>query len=138
MKFYVRDDDGTEYDVEEIDEGIVESPDEESPEEIHDDALLPDEIAALKRLAGVADKLLALIGDETHDADEEEEFVEEEEPGLSEEEEEIIDTDRRHSRDSKHSFGTIETRRTTTDPAEKHMLEVEESWAKRYNNGGEK
>ena len=57
-KFYVRDADGEEYEVEEVEE--VEELDE-GKNEVTEPALTADEIAALKKLAKVADRLIATI-----------------------------------------------------------------------------
>lgn len=121
-KFYVKDDDGKNYMVEEMDEDLVEN---ESTEETHDvdvAGLSNEELDALKRLASVADKLIAMAT--TVDNVEETES------------EEVIDTDEESedlgvkNRDSKKSFGSIERK------VEKDSVDVQESivdaWTKRY------
>ena len=55
-KYHVVDDDGSEYQVEEFDDDVIEEQDVNT--------LSDDEIEALKRLASVADKLLAKLNDE--------------------------------------------------------------------------
>ena len=127
-KFYVRDADGEEYEVEEINECH-----DDEIAEATETALTADEIAALKRLAGVADKILATLetSDETtQDPDEtlKDEDVEEEEKMEDEEKtEEVIET---KTRDSRRSFGAIEKRKAVVDDS--LNTDIDDAWAKRY------
>ena len=117
-KFYVRDADGEEYEVEEVEE--VEEVDEldEDKNEVTEPALTADEIAALKKLAEVADRLIATV--ETA----EEEPVADEEP--EEKTEEVIET---KTNDSMRSFGAIETKKVVDEAIDNG---VDDAWTKRY------
>lgn len=87
-KFYVKDDEGSTYAVEEVTEAPAEEP--VVDEEPMSAGLSDEEIDALRRLAAVADQLISMC--QTTDADPEEmeeEKVEDEDPI----EEEIVDTD---------------------------------------------
>ena len=108
-KFYVRDADGEEYEVEEVEEGT---------NEVTEIALTADEIAALKKLAKVVDKLIATV--ETA----EEEPVTDEEP--EEKTEEVIET---KTNDSMRSFGAIETKKVVDEAIDNG---VDDAWTKRY------
>ena len=127
-KFYVRDADGEEYEVEEINE----CHDDETMEAT-ETALTADEIAALKRLAGVADKLLATLetsDEETQDPDEtlkDEDVGEEEKMEDEEKTEEVIET---KTCDSRRSFGAIEKRKAVVDDS--LNTDIDDAWAKRY------
>ena len=141
MKYRIKDEDGKEVIVEEMNDEEIEKVVDEEPitEEPTSEALSPEEISALKRLAGVADKLVAMC-EETTDAleeiqpeeaeEDEEEMVEDEEENP---EEEIIDT---KAHDSKKSFGAIEKKKTSVDDSIDDDLEIANAWAKRY--GGAK
>lgn len=132
MKFNVRDENGKEYEVEEV-EAVKKTDDEDETKKpltntCTDDALSPEEIASLKKLAGIADKLCALV-DTTTDEEEEEEEIEDE----GEQIEEVIDTDEpKKAKDSiKKSAGAIEKKKIKTDDS---IVEddVAAAWAKRY------
>ena len=132
MKFNVRDENGKEYEVEEI-EAVKKTDDEDETKNpltntCTDDALSPEEIASLKKLAGIADKLYALV-DTTTDEEEEEEEIEDE----GEQIEEVIDTDEpKKAKDSiKKSAGAIEKKKIKTDDG---IVEddIAAAWAKRY------
>ena len=114
-KFYVRDADGEEYEVEEVEE--VEELDE-GKNEVTESALTADEIAALKKLAEVADRLIATV--ETA----EEEPIADEEP--EEKTEEVIET---KTNDSMRSFGAIETKKVVDEAIDNG---VDDAWTKRY------
>ena len=142
-KYFIVDSDGEEYTVEERDEEEVVEEKVEEP--IADEGLSEEEIAALKKLAAVADKLIGMI--ETSDACgkdeevEEEEIVDEDEEVVDEDiDEEVIDTDEelrkdsKKRRDSKSSVGAIERKRVRQDDS--LTDEVADAWAKRY--GGNK
>lgn len=132
MKFNVRDENGKEYKVEEVEE-VKKTDDEDETKKpltntCTDDALSPEEIASLKKLAGMADKLCALV-DTTTDEEEEEEEIEDE----GEQIEEVIDTDEpKKAKDSiKKSAGAIEKKTIKTgDSVEED--DVSAAWAKRY------
>ena len=136
-KFFVRDADGEEYEVEEIkechDDDVIEevSETEEQPE-----ALTNEEIAALKRLAAVADRLLSTVNTEDEDPemidDEDEEKDIADEEVTEEKKEEVVDTTK--TRDSRKSFGAIEKRKATVDDS--LNTDIDDAWAKRY--GGRK
>lgn len=150
-KYRVTDEDGNALTVEELetsDEDIVEEPTKD------EEPLTSEEIAALRRLASVADKLIEMtnnnVGDEDEEPitdEEEEEDVttdedEDEEEVVIDSEEEVIDTDensveeeivKKTSHDSKKGFGSIEKKKTELgDSALDHELEVAAAWAKRY------
>ena len=132
-KFFVRDADGEEYEVEEIkechDDDVIEevSETEEQPE-----ALTKEEIVALKRLAAVADRLLSTVNTEDEDPetldDEDEEKDIGDEEVTEEKKEEVIDTTK--TRDSRKSFGAIEKRKATVDDS--LNTDIDDAWAKRY------
>ena len=132
-KFFVRDADGEEYEVEEIkechDDDVIEeiSETEEQPE-----ALTNEEIAALKRLAAVADRLLSTVKAEDEDPetldDEDEEKDIGDEEVTEEKKEEVVDTTK--TRDSRKSFGAIEKSKATVDDS--LNTDIDDAWAKRY------
>ena len=111
-KFYVRDADGEEYEVEEVEEL------DEGKNEVTEPALTADEIAALKKLAEVADRLIATL--ETA----EEEPIADEEP--EENTEEVIET---KTNDSMRSFGAIERKKVVDETIDN---DVDDAWTKRY------
>ena len=111
-KFYVRDADGEEYEVEEVEEL------DEGKNEVTEPALTADEIAALKKLAEVADRLIATL--ETA----EEEPIADEEP--EEKTEEVIET---KTNDSMRSFGAIERKKVVDETIDN---DVDDAWTKRY------
>lgn len=136
MKFNVRDEDGKEYEVEEVEE-VKKTDDEDETKKpltntcTDEDGLSPEEIAALKKLAGMADKLCALVNTTTDEEVEEEEEEEIEDEG--EQIEEVIDTDElKKAKDSiKKSAGAIEKKTIKTgDSIEEDDVAV--AWAKRY------
>lgn len=102
-----------------------------------DDSLSSEEIASLKQLAAVADKLIGLVNttDENEIEDEEEEEIEEIEDEEEEQIEEVIDTSKMKTADSiKKSATAIEKKIKTDDSLETDA--VSNAWAKRY--GGNK
>lgn len=129
-KYYIRDDDDQEYEVIETE---VEEPVDEPVTDEGIEALSEEDIAALKMLASVADKLVALIHDEPVEEPVEEEEVDEDivedadEEIEEEKEEEVIDT---RKCDSKKSFGALEKRTKTADSD--LTDDVADAWAKRY------
>ena len=131
-KYRIIDEDGDRYEVEEVETEEVKAPETtEDPVEDDDSALSDEEIRALKRLAGVADKLVSLVAEAQatdKDTDEDEEMIEEDK-------EEIIDTDEEELKkptcDSKKSFGAIEKPVKTVDSLDAD-LDIAAAWAKRY------
>ena len=131
-KYRIIDEDGDRYEVEEVETEEVKTPDTcEDPVKDDDSVLSDEEIRALKRLAGVADKLVSLVAEAQatdEDTDEDEEMIEEDK-------EEIIDTDEEELKkptcDSKKSFGAIEKPVKTTDSIDAD-LDIAAAWAKRY------
>lgn len=145
-KYKIRDEDGNVMTVEE--EEVKEK--DACTEQIKDDemSLTSDEITALKSLAGVADKLMALLNKDVADDGEEvekksqvvkKESDDGEEETEEDDEEEIIDTDEdveeaivKKTTDSRHSVGAIERRQKTTDSDFDKEDEIAQAWAKRY------
>ena len=131
-KYRIIDEDGDRYEVEEVETEEVKAPETtEDPVKDDDSVLSDEEIRALKRLAGVAEKLVSLVAEAQatdEDPDEDEEMIEEDK-------EEIIDTDEEELKkptcDSKKSFGAIEQPVKTTDSLDAD-LDIAAAWAKRY------
>ena len=143
MKFFVKDEDNETFEVEEIEE----TPAKEVTTEVEakDEALSAEEIAALKKLAAVADKLIGMCTTSDEDEDDNDNDVDadvdvdddEDEDGK----EEVLDTDEDDdkvikSRDSKKSFGSIEKKRKAISTVDSQQASIAEAWAKRY--GGNK
>ena len=135
MRFKIRDKNGKEFNVEEIEE-VKDEPLTEACDD--DEGLSSEEIASLKQLAAVADKLIGLVNtttDEDEIEDEEEEEIEEIEDEEKEQIEEVIDTSKKKTADSiKKSATAIEKKIKTDDSLDKDA--VSDAWAKRY--GGNK
>lgn len=132
-KKYIIHDGDDDYIVSELEENEDIDVDQ-TPVETSGVALTDEEIAALKGLAAVAPKLMALVNT-TEEEPEEIEEIEETEDACKdkdevEEKEEVIET-----RDSKKSFGSIERKRKT-NVDDSLVDEISEAWAKRY--GGNK
>lgn len=131
-KYRIIDEDGDRYEVEEVETEEVKAPETtEDPVKDDDSVLSDEEIRALKRLAGVAEKLVSLVAEAQatdEDTDEDEEMIEEDN-------EEIIDTDEEELKkptcDSKKSFGAIEKPVKTVDSIDAD-LDIAAAWAKRY------
>lgn len=130
-KYYIKDDDDQEYEV-------IETEVEEEPkvEDEGVEALSEEDIAALKMLASIADKLAALVSEneapaeepiEEEEVVEEEDVVEDEEEFVEEKKEEVVDTCKK---DSKSSFGALEKRTKANDEAIVDDISI--AWAKRY------
>lgn len=128
-KFHVKDDEGNEYVVEE------QSTSSSEPT-LSQLELSQDDIVSLKKLALMADKLLALCeqqddGEKIPEKDPEEQI--EQDSKEQETNEEVVNTDK--VGDSKASFGSIQKKKKAQD-----SVDIEESiaqaWAKRY--GGNK
>lgn len=143
-KYKIHDEDGNVMTVEE--EEVKEK--DACSENIDDDmSLTSEEIAALKSLAGVAGKLLALLdkdaakeeGEKKSQVAKETSDDEEEIEESSDDDEEIIDTDEgveeaivKKTTDSKRSVGAIEKHKKTIDSAFDREDEIAQAWAKRY------
>ena len=95
----------------------------------------PEEIDALKKLAAVADKLVALVDvkdeDPITDEDEDEDKDVKNEGEDKDDDEEVIDTDKVKTGDSiKSSATSIEKRTKTVDAVEED--DISAAWAKRF------
>lgn len=137
MKFHIIDEDGKRFEVEELENKEVEEVKDEDEEVMEHVELTTDEIAALKKLAAVADKLIGLT--DVHDKDEMHEDLEDEDEVHYEEkedEEEVIDTDEdmKGCRDSKSSATSTERRKASFDDSFT-VNEIDDAWSKRYNGG---
>ena len=142
-KYIIRDEDGKEYEVTETkDEEIEKVGDDDLPHEgVHDDdTLAPEEITALKRLAGVADKLIALIAAKDEEPTSTEDEGMEETLGDDEEEiekkdcgddgEEVIET---KTGDSKSAVGSLrKTKDSKVDDALNRENAIADAWSKYY------
>ena len=136
MKFNVRDEDGNEFEVEEV----MTQPDTDNcgalpqnePAKASDDELSAEEIASLKKLASVAEKLISLIPTEnaepaaTGDEDEDEN---------EDDDETVIETGdcgaMPAKKDSlKKSVGANETKTRADDSINEDVVSA--AWAKRY------
>lgn len=114
-KFYVRDADGEEYEVEEVEEL------DEGNNKVTEPALTADEIAALKKLAEVADRLIATV-----ETAEEEPVADKKDKKTEKKTEEVIET---KTNDSMRSFGAIETKKVVDEAIDN---DVDDAWTKRY------
>lgn len=138
MKFNVRDEDGKEYKVEEIEE--VKKDEDETTKPLTntdaDETLSPEEIVALKKLAGIVDKLCALVDVTDEDKNEDDEIDDEDEEVKGEQIEEVIDTDEmKKAKDSiKKSVGAIESKKVKANDVLEDDISL--AWMKRY--GGNK
>ena len=133
-KYRVKDADGEQYEIEEI-----ETMDEEVEETEFEEVVEPltnEEIASLRELAARAHELLALLDTAEDDVvDEEVDEVEEtdintyDEEGeeVEEDEEKVIDV---KSCDSKKSIGAIERNKTKVDDSLDD--DISSAWAKRF------
>ena len=139
-KYHVIDEDGSEYQVEELDEELVEEQEEIEDDEPIINSLSNEELEALKKLAAVADKLVALTETKDSDMDEDNLVDEDEDEELEdsdEDKEEVIDTDEEEkgktpTHDSKKSFGSLEVKRRKTIEDSSLVDEISDAWAKRY------
>jgi len=146
MKFKIKDENGKEFEVEEVaeqDEGCGGEPGKK-PEDVHDDegsALTPEEIASLKELAAMAPALKKLleVEEKEHAATSEGE-QHDEEPDADEAKEEVIDTDPEEEpgkvKDSiSKAAGKVEKKQVSDSNNMDACLEVEDAWTKRFNGG---
>lgn len=138
MKFHIKDEDGKDYTVEEIIEKETQDEDiEEKTETVEKMELSDEEIKALKSLAAVSDKLIALVSEQTTDEDttkETEEIEEDEDEDIIEDEDEnedmketVITT---KSCDSKKSFGSLEKSKKVIDDS--LADDISAKWQERY------
>ena len=139
-RFKLTDEDGSEYDVKEIDEDTVSETEKSEEKQLHDDdTLSADEIVALKKLAGVADKLVALIpveeAEHANDEDVDEDEIVDENKACDEDEptkkEEVVET---KSHDSiQKSVGKPGKKITdSSNDLDAHELEIENAWTNMY------
>ena len=139
-KYIVKDtDEGLEVIENDEEEVRIDEPtaDEGEPENLDDDCgLTPEEVQALKGLAAIAPKLVALIN--TTDSDEEEEIADEDEEEINdddeeESDEEVLDTEEvdKPTHDSKKSIGAIQ-KKSKTDDSIDTADDIDSAWAKRY------
>lgn len=142
MKFNVRDENGKEFEVEEVEEKDETAAGElpkNTPAQTSDSELTPEEITALKSLASVADKLVALVkGDATDDCGDDP-MLDEDEDGDEDEDAEVVvktgdSKPAKKATDAKKSIGAIERKPDVRDSVEADP--VADAWAKRY--GGHK
>lgn len=144
MKFFVTDED-KKYEVKEIEKVDDEDEIVECASTKDEESLTAKELTALRALAKVADKLVALVSDEeSDDEEEEEESIEEvtDDEEELEEKEEVVDTDEdedkevKKAKDSKSSFGKIEKpRKVVNDSDDDKQIAIADAWTKRYNGG---
>ena len=139
MKFHVKDDDGKDYIVEELEEEKVIPP--ETVEDDEDETLSAEDIKSRRELLTVAPRLMDLLKeeykehaeDEDEDKDEYEEEIIEDDDEEIEKKEEILET---KSHDSKKAYGSIEKiKKAYVDDSLTDS--VSDAWAKRYNGGRE-
>ncbi len=136
MKFYVKDECGENYVVEEVEEKEVH--DDEFEPEKEKPSLTDEEILALKKLALSTDKLLALLADiKDEDADtgddegmDPKEIMDEDSEKDDEEDEEKED---KKVKDSKSSFGSLEKqKKVVKDSSIDRDTAIADAWSKRY------
>lgn len=129
-KYYVTDESGDKYTVEEELDEVTKDEDEPDMDPVptsDEAALTDDEIVALKKLAAVAEKLLAKVEPEVTDEDNDDEEV-------LDEDEEILDTEEDievKATDSKKSFGAISSKKKAKDSMN-DAISIEDAWQKRY------
>lgn len=133
MKFFIKDEDGKQYEVEEVVEETNTVEDEET--------LSVEDISALKKLASVADKLVALATTTDSDADEDIDNENDDDDlrdsdDDDDNDEKVVTTDSK-SKDAKRSVGAIEKKSKIADSSLNENYEIEQAWAKRFNGGKE-
>lgn len=135
-KFRIKDEDGSVYEVETVEEEKTPgTTDKEIKKECEDEeGLAPEEIEALKRLAAHADELIALITKNDSKDDKDEEELKDSDEKVIDTDEEVIDTDEEaKGKDYKTSVGSLLNKKRTNDS---HVidsaLDIENAWAKRY------
>lgn len=129
--FRIKDEDGAEYKVEEVEEqDACETKDEVTP-------LSEEEITALRKLLPHIDKLVTLTEVKTEDTTDLPEDKLNDEDDLDEEdldaekEEEVVDTDKIH--DSKKSVGSLEKRKVVANDSVDVQDDINTAWTKRYS-----
>lgn len=147
MKFRITDDYGENFEVEEIkddemleEEEIHDDFEESQEEEIHDEETLsPEDIAKLKGLIGVADKLMALVATNDEEEIEEDETITDDDEVVEEEvdetigdddieeEEEVIDT-----APISDSIGSMEKKSRKAKDSTDHQVEIANAWSENY------
>lgn len=134
-KFRITDDEGNNYEVEEIEEVQDEEKEFKDDELSEGMSLTQDEIISLKELAAKAPEILALLNNNVVDAKEEEVKDEDKEEKVEDEDEEVIDSEdvkeKNKAKDSKKSYGSIETKYSVNDSIDAED-EIANAWAKRY------
>ena len=130
-KFIIKDETGKQYDITEqcIDEEPAPEEETPTPEIKDEEGLSSEEIAALKKLAASADKLIALITDEEPEAPEIKDEEEPKEPIADEEE--VIDTEPVEAKDSVGSIGT--KAKDSSIKVVDSQLDIADAWNKRFN-----
>ena len=162
-KYYITDEDGDSYEIEEVD--AIENSEETPDNNVEDDEtrdFSSEEIVLLKKLLKCAPNIFKMFEGKEEVSDEEE--IDEEEKQEKEEKEEVEDCDgssdeeiydsdeieeeeeveekvddsckKKMKTDSKKSFGSIEKRNKISDSTDEHELDIAAAWAKRY--GGNK
>lgn len=146
-KYRVTDAEGNVTEVEELDEEVTDPVTEPAgiATEQHDDdgVLSADEIAAVKKLAAVADKLVALLPTEpTSDEDEDDKLKNDDDDDVCDDDvtdpEKLLDTDEDKKAslgDSKKSLGAIARKATHIDDEAVHAQSVDDAWNRRFNGG---
>lgn len=134
-KFLITDEDGKDYNVEEVETKEESTTKDEASE------LTSDEIESLKKLAANADKLIALLEIEKEEHKDETDVLDEDEDKtetdveIDADKEDVVDTDKLKSTcDSKRSIGAIE-RKHSNDSIDVQD-EIAIAWANRYNRKG--
>lgn len=157
-KYYITDEDGDSYEIEEVD--AIENSEEAPDNNVEDDEtrdFSSEEIVLLKKLLKCAPNIFKMFEGKEEVSDEEEEIEEEETEEVEDcdgsSDEEIYDSDeieekeeveekvddsckKKMKTDSKKSFGSIEKRNKISDSTDEHELDIAAAWAKRY--GGNK
>ena len=142
MKFKIKDEDGRNYEIEEIETNDDDITEVSEIEAVEEEELTPEDISTLKKLIEAAPKLIKLLAveekehaenpelvDEDMVEDEEEEIAEVEDEDEEEETEQILET---KTHDSKKSIGSLESKKATKLDDSLDCCSVEKAWAKRY------
>lgn len=142
-KYHVKDADGEEFEVTEIDSDTDETVETEPMKTDDEATLTAEEITALKGLAAAAPKLMKLVegtqddcGAGTEDKDPDEMADEDPDEVQDDEEiEEVIDTDETSGKKTTDSIaksvGALEKKKKSKDSMT-GSLDIESAWAKRY------
>ena len=144
-KYYVKDDDGSSYEVVETDSDNIEEENESLEDDTMSNSLFTEEeVALLKKLALNADKLIKLVTpaqkDEDVDEDEDEDVIKDEDVDEDKDEDEIKDEDidedkdedeKKSMGDSKKSFGRVAKLNNSTKD-DSHQEEIANAWQTNY------